>query len=468
MKVVLKISVCFLTITAVVSAFLVTHIAARVVETDRPELIVLDLENAIGLALRANRTLRGSANNLETQRLSLFSTASEFDVRIAPAASVGATQDTESVEAGVSLGKKFESGPSASVSPIIRRADDAYSGEVNLSLDVPLLRGFGKETNLNAVRGSEFSVRTAEKNLYLSKVNVVLSTVSSIYVIIEQRELVRLYASQVTGFKGHGEAARIKEKVGLATPMDIYRAEIRLKDAEDGLTRVRESLRNAKDRLKLVLAMPLEIPIDVSAPLDTEPITIDLDEAIEIALENRVELKRAEDEMQEAKRRSRVAKHNILPQLNVVMDYARSGFSEDFGAVVGFDEDLWRVKLVSTTDLARTSEKAAYQTSLINLKTARLNYQAEEDNIKRQVREKLEALTKAKKRITIRHQQIKQAEGKLALAQTKFNHGLASNFDVIEAETELQHARVNLVSVQKDYIVGTYEMRAALGTLIEH
>jgi hypothetical protein len=82
MKVILKVSVCFFTITALVSTFFVTNIAARAVETDRPELVVLDLENAIGLALRANRTLRGSANNLETQRLSLFSTASEFDVRM--------------------------------------------------------------------------------------------------------------------------------------------------------------------------------------------------------------------------------------------------------------------------------------------------------------------------------------------------------------------------------------------------
>ena len=83
------------------------------------------------------------------------------------------------------------------------------------------------------------------------------------------------------------------------------------------------------------------------------------------------------------------------------MDYARSSFSEDFGAAVRFDEDLWRVKLVSTTDLARTSEKAAYQTSLINLKTAHLNYQAEEDNIKRQVREKLDAISEDQKTYSV-------------------------------------------------------------------
>ena len=250
--------------------------------------------------------------------------------------------------------------------------------------------------------------------------------------------------------------------------MDIYRAEIRLKDAEENLTRARESLRNAKDELKVLLAMPLEVPIDVLAPFNTEPVNIGVNDAIDVALRRRVELQRAEDDVQEAKRRSRVAKHNLLPQLNLVMDYARSTFSEDLGAVIRFDEDLWRIKLVSTTDWARSSEKAAYQTSLINLKTAQLNYQVEEDNIKRQVRENLEALSKARQRISIRNQQINQAEGKLALAKTKFDHGLASNFDVIEAETELEQARVNLLSVQKDYIVGIYEMRAALGTLIEH
>ena len=468
MQRVLKIFVAFVAVVALAPAFFITPLSANIVETERPDLVILDLEKAIKIALQANRVLRGSSNNLETQKLSLFSAASEFDFRIAPSGSAGATQDDESVEAGVSLTKKFQVGPNASVSPIIGRNDDSYTSEINLSLDIPLLKGFGKEINLNTVRGSEFSVRTAEKNLYLSQVNVVLSTVSAVYAIIEQRELVQLHASQVTRLKGHAEAARIKEKVGLATPMDIYRAEIRLKDAEENLTRARESLRNAKDELKVLLAMPLEVPIDVLAPFNTEPVNIGVDDAIDVALRRRVELERAEDDVQEAKRRSRVAKHNLLPQLNLVMDYARSTFSEDLGAVIRFDEDLWRVKLVSTTDWARSSEKAAYQTSLINLKTAQLNYQVEEDNIKRQVRENLEALSKTRQRISIRNQQIKQAEGKLALAKTKFDHGLASNFDVIEAETELEQARVNLLSVQKDYIVGIYEMRAALGTLIEH
>jgi outer membrane protein TolC len=43
---------------------------------------------------------------------------------------------------------------------------------------------------------------------------------------------------------------------------------------------------------------------------------------------------------------------------------------------------------------------------------------------------------------------------------------MANNFDLIEAETELQEARTNLLAAKIEYIVGTYRLRAALGTLI--
>ncbi len=180
-----------------------------------------------------------------------------------------------------------------------------------------------------------------------------------------------------------------------------------------------------------------------------------------------MELEQTKDEIQEAKRKSGIARHNLLPQLNLVMGYARSSSSDDFGRSMRFDEDTWSINLVSSTDWARTSEKAAFQQTLINIKTARLNLEAKQDEIKRDVRRQLEALMKAEERMKIRNEQIRQAEGKLALAKIKFNHGMADNFDVIEAETELQRTRDNLLSIETEYIVGTYRMRAVLGTLIE-
>jgi outer membrane protein TolC len=43
---------------------------------------------------------------------------------------------------------------------------------------------------------------------------------------------------------------------------------------------------------------------------------------------------------------------------------------------------------------------------------------------------------------------------------------MADNFDMIEAETENHQAKLQLLSAQIDYIVGTYHLRKIIGTLI--
>jgi outer membrane protein len=434
---------------------------------NKPIRTMFTLEQAIDLALKANRLLLGSSYSLESQHLYLNSTKSEFDLKIAPSTEAGFSDDEKNISAGVSLEKRFDFGARVSIFPRVGRSDDEYTGEIGLSLDMPLLKGFGKDVNLDSVRSSEYSLRTAQRALYSTKVSTVLNTVFAVYNIIEQRELVQLYKSQVERLKGHVEGARAKEKIGLATSIDIYRAEIRLKDAQDSLIKSYEYLRAAEDELKLILAIPLEKPISVSAPLDYKPIHIDISDAIDIAFNNRVELAQAKDAMQETKRKSIIAKHNLLPQLDLIMDYARYSSSDAFDQSMGFNEDRWSMNLVSTTDWARVSEKTTYQQSLLALRTSRLSLELERDEIKRKVRQQIDALKEAQERIKIREEQIWQAEGKLSLAKIKFSHGMADNFDIIEAETELQQARVSLLSVKIENITGAYRLRAVLGTLIE-
>jgi outer membrane protein len=117
--------------------------------------------------------------------------------------------------------------------------------------------------------------------------------------------------------------------------------------------------------------------------------------------------------------------------------------------------------------LPRSAEKTAFQQSLLAVKTARLNLEQARDEIEREVRSQLQALKESENSVVIREEQIKAAEGKLALAQIKFRYGMANNFDVIESENELGSAKVDLLTARTDYIVGIYRLRSVLGTLIE-
>jgi len=430
-------------------------------------VMTLTLGQAIGQALEANRALIRSEYARAGSRFSIDAATAEFEYRFLPVADAGVTDSRKQVGAGLAVEKKFSYGALASVTPRIGRSEDEYSSSLGVSMATPLLRGFGREVTTDALQGTRFAYRSADRSLYRTRVNTVLETVSAVYDITLKKALVALYEDQTQRFREHVLSAKIKENVGLAESLDIYRAQIRLKDAENNLTRAAAALKQSEDRLKLILAVPVSRPVAVTAPVVFNPVKIELSEAVRIAEENRVELEQARDDVDEAKRRSRIAKNSLLPQLDLKFDYERFGSDTGFNNSIRFDDERWQLNLLSGMDLRRSVEKARYQQALLSIRAARLTLAGLSDEIIREVRTRFDNLTESGKRIAIREEQIRQAKGSLLLAQAKFNHGMTNNFDVIEAETEYQRAKTSLLEAKRDYIVGTYQMRAAIGTLVQ-
>lgn len=435
----------------------------------RHEGVSVTLEQAIELALQANRNIAISGYGVENQQLSLTAAGNEFDYKIIP--SVMAGIDTEGTGTGTGMGvtvsKKYEYGTRISAGSSLDKRGGSYQTGVNLLIDQPLLRGVGKEVNMDSIRNAEFNLRSAKRAEYRNRVNIAMDTVVSFYEIVRQREMSSVYESSVTRLKGYTGVAKAKEKVGLATPMDSFRSEIRLKDAEDLLTQAIEALQEAKDRLKVILSLSLETPLEVIDTEGDKPVLPEIKTAIEMALKNRVELKQAEEDIREAQRRTDIAKQSILPQLNTIVEYKRANGAD--GTIQNNEvvHDNFMVRLQSTTDIFRSSEKAVYRQRINEIQTAILRYEVQKDEVKRQVRRQLTAVKELEKRILIRMEQMKQAEGKLVLADLKFAHDIGDNFDLIEAETELQRARVNLIWAKMDYAIAGFNMRVVTGTFIE-
>ncbi|MGK7345408.1 MAG: TolC family protein [Candidatus Nitrospinota bacterium M3_3B_026] len=430
-------------------------------------VLSLTLEDAVNIALTANRSLIMSRRGLKDSRLSVVSAKSDFDVKIYPAATAqaagGDAFTSETLGLGVSLEKKFATGSRLSITPAVASLDGDEGSSVDISLEQPLFRGAGLATNLNEVKAAEYSLRSSERRDYQARVNVMMSAVSAFYEVARQREILRLNEELAERLRGHAEAARAKEKAGYASPIDVYRAEIRLKDAEDSVAVAAESYQNAGDNLKTILALPQDKPLAVSAPLGREGVRMERARAVVVAMKNRVEIEQAEENIAEAERLSGVSWRRILPDINLAVDYSR--FESAGGEALG--ESRWMARLVGRSDVARTRERIAHQRALFGLEDAKIRLEQVKDEITKQVAASLRALRRADDLERIRAEQITQAEGKLELAKVKFNHGLADNFDLIEAEMELRRAVTNRLVAAIDYIVETYRLRAALGTLLE-
>lgn len=432
------------------------------------EGIKISLAQAIEQALEKNRSVIVSKNSININQLNLDSARSNFDLTISPSAGAGVNDRDQELTAGIRMSRKTTQGVDISFSPTAGLGEN-YTSRVGVSLGVPLLKGWGKLINMDPVMGAEYSLRSAGRSLHKTRTDIIIQTVTRFYTIVEYKERVEMNNLLLNKFKSHATLAKLKSDIGLAGPLDVYRAEIKVKDAQADLTNALEAFQNGKNELKSILSIPQDQPIDVVyPPIEIEAVVLDVWEAERIALENSIDILHIKDSFDEAERNSKIARQNKLPDLRLSMDYSRGSGAETFENAFSMDEEKWRVFLTSTTDFGRTKEKISYRQSLIDLGSAKINIAETKDKVRKEVRTQLGNLVKTEELISITKEQIHQTTGKKELAEIKFNNDMANNFDLIEAETELHQARLSFLNARINYIIGTYQLRKIMGTLLEY
>lgn len=436
-------------------------------------LQVLSLEEAIERALCFNRSLIISANNVENALFGIGISAAEFDYKLSPILKTGygegkLTGHGYKYGGGVDFSKKFFQGTSIQVTPQAYSTDGQWCTDVNARLTVPVLRGFGSEFNLSKVRSSEFSYRTALRRHAMNQVKIVLQTIQDAYEVIKQEENTRISRESFERLSGFRDSAEVKERLGLADQTDILRAEVEMKAAEVSLVAAEERLRQAKDNLKLVLAFPLDEDLSVIAPLEFHEYTFDLDEAIDVALERRLEIKQAVDKYYDSQRLSRIAKKQLWPDLNVVLNYVNSECDESFttSVVKCCQGTTWGIGVTSNGNIDYTTNNLIYQQSQISVLNAQRAIDQTRDDVINELRREAIALDKARKSIELRRVQIVKAQEELELSRVKFNHGLISNFDVIQPEKTIRNAEKELIAAMIDHILAEYRLHGAMGLML--
>ena len=426
---------------------------------------VLTLEEAIQHALANNRGLNRARLGLESSEIAYKSQQEQFQLRIVPTLQTGYSSDSEEVwRAGAGFSRRFSTGVNLSLDPFVGGQNGESEAGVEFRLDLPLLRGAGKEFALDGVHSSLYAYQDATLSFHSQQAGTVLQTVQAVYRALLNDRQIDLQEKQLAALQEHLALAKIKEKAGVITAIDLYRAEIRIKNVENGLTLRRESRASTLDELKRLLALPQSGDITITAPLSYQSIALEEAEAVDIAFANRIEIDQTRRLVSETQRQLVLAEKNLLPQLDLQLGYSQTGEDLDFG----FDEEIWTARLSSDTDLFRRGEKNAYTQKRISYRQIQLDQIAERERIIQEVRAQLNTLDKQLQRIVLREEQLHQTRGKMLLAESKFRNGMADNFDLIEAQTEMQNAENDHLVEQINYILQTYQLRSTLGTLLEY
>ncbi|MDF2549316.1 MAG: hypothetical protein K0S07_383 [Chlamydiales bacterium] len=448
------------------------------------------LEGAINRALTSNRKLVGSLDQVSKAKLNLDYSGSEFELKILPRSGFELKPHTTTVtttplppalptttevtttqgfyRAGFEFRKQLSFGTKLAIEPSLSRHPDRYSSNVRFSLTQPLFRGFSREYNLSPIKTAEFNFRSACRSFYMAEVSLIVNVVSTLYDLVKNQQTVLLNEESYHRLKTYLESALIKERIGLSDSLDVYRAEMELKQAEEQLLSSKSQLLDVQDRFKDLLALPLDAEVALDASLEFRETEFNFEEVVETALKKRIEIDQAADRLSENMRLSKRAEEGMLPDLNLNFSYKTHSQAERIKKLGrDWNDGRWELGLSTGGDLERSKEKLAYTQSMLAIQTAQRDLDQTKETVVLETRRTLRQLLLAKDKKAKVQEVIKNAEGKLYLSQLKFERGMANNFDVLQAEKELRQANIRLLSSVIDQIINEYKLYAAMGILAD-
>jgi len=257
---------------------------------------------------------------------------------------------------------------------------------------------------------------------------------------------------------------RARVEIGTMAPIDVVQAQAEEASRRQQLVTAQATLRNNELALKRLIVGGTDdelwtatiSPVDRPSP---QPETIDLEAAVGNALANRTDLIVNRKNIDSANVTIRSLRNSALPQLNLVTSYqldgrggtsiprdptipiVRGGYVDALRNIAAWDAPTWNVSLQFSYPIGQSAEEAnlarqqlLLQQSQVQIKTTELQIATDVTSAALAVRNAYEALQAAQASREL-------SEQRLNAAQSKFEVGMATNFEVVQAQRDLNDAR---------------------------
>lgn len=250
---------------------------------------------------------------------------------------------------------------------------------------------------------------------------------------------------------------------GIATGIDVVRAETRVAQQQLALSQSEANIEQARLDLQRLIGVPQGSALALTDQLRfTNDIAPNADAVVREALDNRYEIKIAEATLDQRRLERKARAADQYPELSAFGDYGESGNTPSqndrptraYGVRLSinvFDGGLTRGR----------REVAASQERLADLQLGNTRGQIEED-----ARQALVALRTATQQVRTTDEQFRLSEREVQLARDRFRAGLGDNIEVINAQTALTLARANQTAALAQYNAARVNLAAALGRAV--
>jgi len=340
------------------------------------------------------------------------------------------------------------------------------------SFTQPLLRDFGSAIETETLIQAERDLLYRLRDFTRFRKTFAVRVASNYYSVLLNRETARNNYAGLLANNLSLERERAFQAEGLRTLLQVGRLEQSSLQQDlrwtSSITRYKRSL----DDFKLLLGLNSDENIALD---DNEMILItetgmdspdlSLEQAMELAVQTRLDLYNGLDRVQDRARKIEVAANELAPGLDLSVVASVPDANNGNLGELDFENALYTTGLDFEIPLDTKLERNNYRRSLIDYEVATRNYLLDMYNIKLDVVDLWRRMNQARKNYEINLTSVEINERRVEEAELRAELGLGDIQDTVDSQNDLTAAQTSLVSSIVDHNIAKLEFWRDLGLL---
>lgn len=333
---------------------------------------------------------------------------------------------------------------------------NSHSNSITASL--PIFTGGELQGQIGQAKANYRSMLSAEEQAY----NEMKETATTGYFnMLNATNMKALRQESVDRLQAHLDNVIAQYNVGIVARADVLRSEVELANAQQNYITASNEYDVAEATLNNIIGTPLGTTLLLKDRLQYEPYENDMAYCLVYSEQHRPELKQAEYAIDSAEAALVVARSGHMPKVYANASNNWGGNGSDWP---GDDDENWSVGVTASMNVFDSgvtwSKIHAAQENLAKAKEAQRQIK---DNVELEVRTDYLSMREAEKRITTTQVAVASAEEDYHIAVVRYQAGVGTNIDVMDAQEALTQAKTNYYQALYNYNTSKAALNTSMG-----
>ena len=317
----------------------------------------------------------------------------------------------------------------------------AFSNSLYLSLNQPIFTYNRTKMNLRQI---EMNYENARISYALQLLNVERNITSQFYSLFMAQQNLEISEKELENAEKNFNIIKDKVEADLVTKDEYYQAELNLAQSRSSLENQKVSLENSKDNFKQALGIPLEEDIIVVCDVESDPVYVDFDKALESATTTRLELRQRQISREQQEMSMIQVKDNDSFSGNISLSVGVMGDDPQFPHIYDNPTNNPRVAISFSVPIFDWgARKARIKAAEIERKMFELSAEEELKSIEMNVRSTCRSLDNLLGQISIAEQSEKNAQLTYDLNEERYRNGELTGMQMNQFQTQLSNSKMS-------------------------